>query len=570
MYFNCVVEIPKGSGKITYNRRGDSVYVEYTYDRIYDPEKKYNLPKRTTIGKKCADNDSMMHPNPNFLKYFPEVELPGEESPANRSSCLRVGAFIAIQKLIMEYGLDDMIERIIGKDGGLFLDLMAYSMITENNAGQYYPDYAYDHPLFTDDMRIYSDTKVSSFLNSITIDQSVAFLNQWNESRDHRERIYISYDSTNKNCQAGDIDVAEFGHAKDDPDLPVINYSIAYDKTNSEPLFYEEYPGSIVDISQLQYMLEKARGYGYRKVGFILDRGYFSRENIRYMDKCGYDFIIMMKGMKLLVRDIVLENKGKFEDVRANSIRDFRVNGVTVRRELFPSDRKKRYFHLFYSSSKYASEREAIEMKIDRMSRVLRKMANQPLRPPEEFERYFDMIYYHEGQEDEKFMYGVEKTDVIDEEIGLCGYFVIITSQRMTAREAITLYKSRDTSEKLFRGDKSYLGNRSLRVPSQQAADAKIFIEFAALIIRNRIYTILKDAMDEMDEKPNYMTVPAAIRELEKIEMIRQIDNRYRMDHALTRTQKLILRAFGIDAGYIKEATQKLSNRLAYIMEEGN
>ena len=570
MYFNCVVEIPKGSGKITYNRRGDSVYVEYTYDRIYDPEKKYNLPKRTTIGKKCADDDSMMHPNPNFLKYFPEVELPGEESPANRSSCLRVGAFIVIQKLIGEYGLDDMIERIIGKDGGLFLDLMAYSMITENNAGQYYPDYAYDHPLFTEDMRIYSDTKVSSFLNSITIDQSVAFLNQWNESRDHRERIYISYDSTNKNCQAGDIDVAEFGHAKDDPDLPVINYSIAYDKTNSEPLFYEEYPGSIVDISQLQYMLEKARGYGYRKVGFILDRGYFSRENIRYMDKCGYDFIIMMKGMKLLVRDIVLENKGQFEDVRANSIRDFRVNGITVRRELFPSDQKMRYFHLFYSSSKYASEREAIEMKVDRMSRVLRKMANQPLRPPEEFERYFDMIYYHEGQEDEKFMYGVEKTDVIDEEISLCGYFVIITSQRMTAREAITLYKSRDTSEKLFRGDKSYLGNRSLRVPSQQAADAKIFIEFAALIIRNRIYTILKDAVDEMDEKPNYMTVPAAIRELEKIEMIRQIDNRYRMDHALTRTQKLILRAFGIDAGYIKEATRKLSNRLAYIMEERN
>ena len=32
----------------------------------------------------------------------------------------------------------------------------------------------------------------------------------------HKNRIYISYDSTNKNCQAGDIDLAEFGHAKDD------------------------------------------------------------------------------------------------------------------------------------------------------------------------------------------------------------------------------------------------------------------------------------------------------------------------------------------------------------------
>ena len=98
-------------------------------------------------------------------------------------------------------------------------------------------------------------------------------------------------------------------------------------------------------------------------------------------------------------------------------------------------------------------------------------------------------------------MYAKEKTDVIDEEISLCGYFVIITSEKMTAAEAIDLYKSRDASEKLFRGDKSYLGNRSLRVHSTESAEAKIFIEFVALIIRNRIYTLLKDAAEGMSCK---------------------------------------------------------------------
>ena len=106
-----------------------------------------------------------------------------------------------------------------------------------------------------------------------------------NEKRDHREKIYISYDSTNKNCQAGDIELVEYGHPKDDKGLPVFNYSIACDTENKEPLFYEQYPGSVVDISQLQFMLEKAMGYGYKKVGFILDRGYFSKENIQYMGK---------------------------------------------------------------------------------------------------------------------------------------------------------------------------------------------------------------------------------------------------------------------------------------------
>ena len=105
----------------------------------------------------------------------------------------------------------------------------------------------------------------------------------------------ITYDSTNKNCQAGDIEMVEFGHPKVDVGQPVFNYAVAYDIHNQEPLFYEKYPGSLNDISQLQFMLDKAFGYGYKKIGFILDRGYFSCENIQYMDKCGYSFVIMVK-----------------------------------------------------------------------------------------------------------------------------------------------------------------------------------------------------------------------------------------------------------------------------------
>ncbi|MFI3202127.1 MAG: hypothetical protein R3Y54_11520, partial [Eubacteriales bacterium] len=37
------------------------------------------------------------------------------------------------------------------------------------------------------------------------------------------------------------------------------------------------------------------------KLGFILDRGYFSRDNIEYMDTNEYEFIIMVKGCKALI-----------------------------------------------------------------------------------------------------------------------------------------------------------------------------------------------------------------------------------------------------------------------------
>ncbi len=66
------------------------------------------------------------------------------------------------------------------------------------------------------------------------------------------KRIYISYDSTNKNCQAGDLECVEIGHPKDGQWETGSELSIAYDHNNSEPLYYEEYPGSIVDVSQLQ------------------------------------------------------------------------------------------------------------------------------------------------------------------------------------------------------------------------------------------------------------------------------------------------------------------------------
>lgn len=562
MYFDFTVEIPVIKGKIYEKTIKGVVYINYEYDRIYKPEKKYNIPKRTTIGKRCEDNPTLMYPNSNYLKFFPESELPPEAERTDRSSCLRVGATLVIQKIIRDYKLDDMVKRIIGRDNGLFLDIAAYSIIAESNAGQYYPDYAYNHPHLTDNMHIYSDSKVSDFLASLTDNQSIGFLNEWNAARNHRERIYISYDSTNKSCQAGDFEIAEFGHSKDGKDKPIFNYAVAYDRNNREPLFYEEYPGSIVDVSQLQYMLEKAKGYGYRKVGFILDRGYFSKENIHYMDKCGYDFVIMMKGMKSLVRDLILENKGTFEEERSCSIRQYKTSGKTVKRRLFASDENERYFHMYYSGKKYVSERERLESKIDRMSGYLKKQGGKAVRISEEFNHYFDLIYYHEGQDDEVFMMGRERTDVISCEIRLCGYFCIITSAKMTAKEALELYKSRDESEKLFRGDKTYLGNKSLRVQSDESIHAKIFVEFVALIIRNKIYTSLKDDTIENEHNENFMTVPAAIKELEKIEMIRQLDGKYRLDHAVTATQKMILRAFGMDAKMIKSGAEAISAAL--------
>ena len=218
-------------------------------------------------------------------------------------------------------------------------------------------------------------------------------------------------------------------------------------------------------------MVEKVKGYGYKNIGFILDRGYFSKQ------------------------------KGTFENDWGNQIAEF---GSSFHK----------YFHLHYN------------------------------------------------KDTGHFVYGEPKLQVIRAELDLCGYFAIISSEKMDAKKAITLYKNRDASEKVFRADKSYLGNNCLRVVSEEAASNKIFIGFIALIIRCKLYTALKDKAFEMVKKPNYLTVPAAIRELEKIEMTRQLDKIYRLDHAVSKTQKVVLSAFGISAEQVKYKANYISENL--------
>ena len=523
MYYNFVVQIPSEKGKILTKAKGGSSYVLFQYGTEYKPDKKYAIPKRTIIGKVDPSDPTKMFPNEKFQQYFPEAMLPEELPETYRSCCLRIGPYVVIRYVLNEYKLPKLLGKWFPEDCGLFMDLLSYLIVDEDNAGQHYPDYAFCHPLFSDGMKIYSDSKVCRFFSSVTKEQTIGFLDDWNKRRDHKQRIYISYDSSNKNCNAGDIELIEYGKAKDDKGIPIFNLALAFDKTNRVPLFYEEYPGSITDVSQFVHMVDKVTEYGYKKVGFILDRGYFSKDNIRYMEEGGYAFVIMVKGRKALVSSLVEENRGTFETERDHSIRAYHVYGKTVKARLYEDDTQDRYFHLYFNPSKHAAERERLELTLDR------------------FKIYMDK---HIGD--------------------LCGYFCIVTSEEMTASQALIHYKGRDVSEKLFSADKSFIGSKSMRVQTTQALSAKIFVEFIALIVRNRMYNLLKETMLRLETKPNYMTVPAALRELEKIEMVRRGNNgHYRLDHAVTKKQKTILSAFGLSDTDVKSIAVEIGNQLS-------
>lgn len=559
------VPIPVIAGKITKAKRKAGVYVLYELERVYDAKKSYNVPKRVTIGKVCPGDDKMMVPNENYQKYFPTAAIPEEHAEVDRSCCLKIGPHLVFDKILEEYRLKPMLSKHFGENTGLLLDLVSYLIVNEDNAGQYYPDFAFSHPLFTKNQKIKSDSTVSRFFSSVTKDQIFGFLDDWNAQRDHRNRIYVSYDSTNKNLQAGDIDYAEFGNAKVDKGVPVINVAVAFDKTNREPLFYEEYPGSINDVRQLRFLIDKIKAYGYKDLGLILDRGYFSRDNIEYLDACGYSFIMMVKGCKALVDTVIEEKRHTFESTRKAKIGPTGVYGVTVEKHLFSGDKHKRYFHLYFSPSKMAAERDRVEKKIAGMAATLKSLEGQKVELPKEYLNYFHCHFMKGKTKDEAktFLYAEEKESVVRRELDLCGYFAIITSETMSAEQAYILYKGRDASEKLFGADKTILGSRSMRGQSNEAVSAKFFIEFIALIIRNRFYILLKEEMLRTEKRKIFLTVPAALKELEKIELVRRQSGLYGLDHAVTRTQKIILSCFGMNEDDVRRGAASIAASLA-------
>ena len=69
MYLDRAVLIPKVKG-ISFRTKGENTYVQYEIGRVYNPEKKYNNPRRVDIGIRIPEQEEMMLPNENYLQYF--------------------------------------------------------------------------------------------------------------------------------------------------------------------------------------------------------------------------------------------------------------------------------------------------------------------------------------------------------------------------------------------------------------------------------------------------------------------------------------------------------------------
>ena len=102
------------------------------------------------------------------------------------------------------------------------------------------------------------------------------------------EPLTIAFDSTSISTHSDTIDEAEYGKAKDDPELKQVNLTFANltfacDQKTGEVLYAREYEGSINDVASFSSIFTdmKEVGFHVEDVEIVTDRGYKAPYNIQ-------------------------------------------------------------------------------------------------------------------------------------------------------------------------------------------------------------------------------------------------------------------------------------------------
>lgn len=544
---NTIVDVPEGS--LFYGNG----YVYYNIESSYDPDVKYTRSKRLCIGKNI--DRKTMYANKNYVALFAKGPLP---DPPEKSDSVAVGMPLFLKTAACGSGLSSSLRAVFDSDEtNLILDLAAYALTEETDAFQHYPAYGFHNALLSGS--VVSDSTISRFLREgITPSTTQHFLDEWSVQNAGGGRAYLCYDSTNINCVADGVSLAEMGHAKDDPGKPQVNLEYVVRQEDGLPLIYKDYPGSIVDVTQCSDMIETIKSLGYRDIVAICDRGYISKENLVDFDNADIGFLLLMKAGAATKN--LIAKYGKKIRLRSDAyIEGHDLYGMTVRHRLFGNSGPCRYLHIIWSQEAADKERRAIMKAVSEIEKALAKMAKKgthlSVQKEKEYRKYFNIEIFPQTRKIKSYK---RDNKAIDAAIGLEGFHVLAGSNEMTCGEAVDAYSKRDCVEKTFRALKTSTGMDALRGHSNANVDGRFFILFIASILRSVVFHSSRSLRNK--DRKNY-TVSAIVKELNKIEAV--IDyktGQYSRRYKLTAKQKTILSCLALSEKDVDEFTQSISS----------
>ena len=484
--------------------------------------------KRILIGKK--DGDSLI-PNRNYFEIF-KVEQP--EKDVSISDVTRIGNYILFDKIIETLDVKYILKAVFPEDYQDLLTIALY-MLTNNKAMMYLEDYQEDNKNYS---KIISSQKSSEIFKNISLNNRNDFFKSWIKKTKRDE--YIAFDITSISSYATNNEYVERGYNRDEEDLAQVNLGVYFGESSKLPIYYNLYSGSINDKTYLQYMIEGAKEQNITSAKLVLDTGFFSESNLRYMSDNQITFIICMKNINFL-RDRIEEGN----IISATN----RLDGLNLYGKTFTYPFKNKIFtaHIYYDNDKRSVEEKNMYGLIDKYKEELSKLKTMTETSSKKYKKFFDITL----NEDETFNYKINN-DLIDKFRGYLGYFACVTNDNLNSGEVLDIYRKKDVIEKHYDNLKNFIDGNRFRVHSAEGLDGKAFVNFIALIAKSQIELTLKKEFKEI-----VISVNKVLEELSKIKMIK-VNNKKRLVQPLTKKQKELLKAFDIKESDVMKKIQKL------------
>lgn len=521
---NPFLQVPIPEKKISYKKAPNgTLYVYYTL-RAYRNEKGKPTSDEVSIGKKDPVS-GMLIPNKNYWKYFPLPEAEKQTSFLPKS-IRSVGVHTVCEAIAEQLPLRKILEEVFAEKAEDLL-LLAFYMLSQGNVMAHLP-----HWLETSSKTPAGKTiRESRLFSEISEQQRLEFFQKW--MKENVKQEYIVYDVTSISSYAKDTHPVEWGYNRDGEALPQINVGMFYGQQTRLPLFYSVYGGSITDKSYLPFMLRYADLLGDSPLRFVMDQGFVSKENLRFMQEKAYPFLTFLPKSLRYTKKLLTEEGNHIKTAR-QYLHRFNLYAKCVKTNYEGIDL---YAHIYLDMEKAALEEKSLYERVELLRQELESLSNKKgLSGSRRYQSFFRLK--KSGRMDIEYEMDAEK---IDEQLQRAGYFVLITNDpSLNSEETLFLYRQKDGIEKAFDNLKNELDCKRLRTHTTKTMQGKIFVAFLALILRSQLQKCLQQA-EEIRE-----SLPSILRELDKITRLEMQDGSYAF-MPLTKKQKELLKLFNVE-----------------------
>lgn len=520
--------------------------ITYAYEAVYywDKKKKQSRCKRKLIGRVDSETGDILPTDGRCRKDKPsksKVIHKQESVISSTSNHLYYGATYLLESLSKELGLTADLRNCFPDFYKQLLSIAFYLILEDNTPLYRFEKWhiTHKHPYGAD----ITSPRSSELFSRITDDQIHKFFRL--QAKRRVENEYWAYDSTSISSYSEALAQVQYGKNKENDRLPQLNLLLVFGEDSGLPFYYRKLAGNIPDSKTVKHLLEDLNILGYDKTKFVMDRGFYSEQNINNLYREHIKFLV---GVKLSLSFIRKNLDSVYDDIRMFMNFDESINtyGYTVRTDWnytqerpykgdIIKEKRRMYIHYYYSIEKGADE----EIAFDKRIASLYKELKEDKRIEAHEKAYKD--FFRVKKTPKRGITVTYKEEAIRVARRYLGYFALVTNEKMDSFTALHLYRMKDVVEKGFGNLKERLNLRRLLVSSERSLEGKIFSEFVALIIISHLNKKMKTS-----KLYNKYTMSQMLDKLDVIECFDNSGHNLRIGEILTK-QKDIYKALGVE-----------------------